>query len=49
MPQSLSDIRIHIVFSTKNREPFIDVAIQPEVFSYLAAVGGLLLPRSSRG
>ncbi len=38
VPQSLSDIRIHVIFSTKNRESFIDESIQMEVFSYLTAV-----------
>jgi|GEM_PF-5594989 len=31
MPQSLSSILIHLVFSTKNREPFITPAIEPEL------------------
>ncbi len=36
MPQSLSRILIHLVFSTKNREPFISPAKQNQTFSYLA-------------
>ena len=36
MPQSLS--KIHIVFSTKNRQPFIRDDIAPELFAYLAKV-----------
>lgn len=36
MPQSLAQILIHLVFSTKNREPFIAFELQGELFSYLA-------------
>ena len=36
MPQSLSSILIHLVFSTKNREPFITEGIEPELHPYLA-------------
>jgi REP element-mobilizing transposase RayT len=38
MPQSLSLILIHLVFSTKHREPFITAAVEPELHAYLAAV-----------
>jgi len=38
MAQSLSNILIHIVFSTKRREPFIDTTIETELFKYLATV-----------
>ena len=38
MPQSLSSILIHLVFSTKNREPFITSNIELELHSYLAAI-----------
>lgn len=38
MPQSLSQIYIHIVFSTKNRQPFINESIAPELYAYMAAV-----------
>ncbi len=38
MPQSLSSILIHLVFSTKNREPYITAEIEPELHAYLAAV-----------
>ena len=38
MPQSLSSILVHLVFSTKNREPYITAEIEPELHSYLAAV-----------
>jgi putative transposase len=36
MPQSLSNILLHIVFSTKNRQQFIDESIERELFKYLA-------------
>jgi REP-associated tyrosine transposase len=32
MAQSLSNILLHIVFSTKNRRPAIDAKIEPELF-----------------
>jgi putative transposase len=38
MPQSLAKIMVHIIFSTKNREPFlIDASIRSELHAYLAA------------
>jgi REP element-mobilizing transposase RayT len=36
MPQSLSRILIHLVFSTKNREPVITPVIRTELHPYLA-------------
>ena len=38
MPQSLSSILVHLVFSTKNREPFITNAIETELHPYMATV-----------
>jgi len=38
MPQSLSRILIHLVFSTKNRERILTPAIQTELHPYLAGV-----------
>ena len=38
MPQSLSSILIHLVFSTKNREPFIIPAIETELHPYMAKI-----------
>lgn len=35
MPQSLVNNYLHIVFSTKNRQPFIDKAIQNELYRYI--------------
>jgi REP element-mobilizing transposase RayT len=38
MSQSLSSILVHLVFSTKLREPFITADIEPELHAYLVAV-----------
>lgn len=38
MPQSLSSILVHLIFSTKNREPFITTAIEPELYPYMAKI-----------
>jgi len=38
MPQSLSSILIHLVFSTKNREPFITPPIERELHPYMATI-----------
>lgn len=38
MPQSLSQMLIHLVFSTKHRQPFITRKIEPELYAYIAAI-----------
>jgi len=38
MPQSLVKNYIHITFSTKKRQPFIDSHIKEELFSYLGGI-----------
>ncbi len=38
MPQSLSSILIHLIFSTKNREPFITAPVEPELHPYMAKI-----------
>ena len=38
MPQSLSRILVHLIFSTKNRVPILTPDIQQELFPYLAVV-----------
>jgi putative transposase len=38
MPQSLSNVIVHIIFSTKNREPWLDSAIRSRMHSYLATI-----------
>jgi putative transposase len=43
MPQSLSRILLHLIFSTKNRTPyFIDPAIRKDLHEYLAATANQL-------
>jgi putative transposase len=39
MPQSLSRILLHVVFSTKDREAWLSPSLRPRVFAYLAEVG----------
>jgi REP element-mobilizing transposase RayT len=36
MSQSLARIGVHLVFSTKNREPLIAPGLRPDLFKYLA-------------
>ena len=38
MPQSLARLHIHLVFSTKNREPLISDAIRDSLHAYMATV-----------
>jgi putative transposase len=38
MPQSLSYLLTHIVFSTKERAPVLDVTVRPALHAYLATV-----------
>jgi REP element-mobilizing transposase RayT len=39
MPQSLAQIYVHLVFSTKNRTPWLrDVAIREQLYAYMASV-----------
>jgi putative transposase len=38
MPQSLSYLVVHLIFSTKHREPVLDSAIRPALHAYLATV-----------
>ena len=38
MPQSLSLVLIHVVFSTKDRAPFLTPTITTELYPYLASV-----------
>ena len=36
MPQSLSNVLVHVIYSTKNREPFLrDIALRRELEAYL--------------
>lgn len=38
MPQSLSSLLVHLVFSTKNREPVITPAIELELHRFMATI-----------
>ena len=38
MPQSLSKVILHIIFSTRDREPWLDDAIRPRLHAYLATI-----------
>jgi len=38
MPQSLSKVILHVIFSTKNREPWLDSEVRPRMHAYLATV-----------
>ena len=38
MPQSLANVLLHLVFSTKNRHPFIDAEIDGDLYAYMAGV-----------
>jgi putative transposase len=38
MPQSLSNIVIHLIFSTKDRQPILQEDVRPDLHRYLAAV-----------
>ncbi len=51
MPQSLAQIFVHVIFSTKNREPVLDDSIHPELHDYVGGIvknlGGALLAAGS--
>lgn len=38
MPQSLTKLYAHLIFSTKHRQPFLDEQVRPRVHAYLATV-----------
>lgn len=38
MSQSLSNVLLHLIFSTKHRSPLIDEDIEPELYSYLISI-----------
>jgi REP element-mobilizing transposase RayT len=38
MPQSLASILVHVVFSTKHRQPLIKPEIEEELFKYMSAI-----------
>jgi len=45
MAQTLVSLMVHVIFSTKNREPLITPEIEPELFAY---IGGILKNNESR-
>ena len=51
MPQSLAQILVHVVFSTKNREPMLDDAVRGELHDYIGGIvknlDGVLLKAGS--
>src|SRR5256885_16353418 len=38
MPQSLSLVILHVIFSTKEREPLLEAEVKPKLHAYLATV-----------
>ncbi len=38
MPQSLANILVHLIFSTKNREPMINDEIRPALHAYMIGI-----------
>ena len=38
MPQSLTFVLLHVIFSTKDRAPLLNETVRPELFAYLATV-----------
>ncbi len=38
MPQSLASILVHLVYSTKERQPFLTADVEPELYAYQGAV-----------
>jgi putative transposase len=38
MPQSLSKVVLHIIFSTRDRHPWLDADVQPRMHAYLATL-----------
>jgi REP element-mobilizing transposase RayT len=38
MPQSLSKVIVHIIFSTRDREPWLDSDVRPRMHAYLATL-----------
>jgi len=38
MPQSLAALYIHVVFSTKNREPYITPDLEPQLYAFMHGI-----------
>ena len=45
MAQTLVSLLVHVIFSTKNREPFITCEVEPKLYAY---IGGILNNHESR-
>jgi REP element-mobilizing transposase RayT len=45
MPQSLASLHCHLIFSTKNREPWLSADLQPRLFEH---VGGIVRAEDGR-
>ena len=42
MPQSLSKVLVHLIFSTQHREPTIPEAIRPRLYAYMVGILDIL-------
>jgi putative transposase len=40
MPQSFAAVQLHVVFSTKNREPYITPDLAPKLYGYMHGIVG---------
>ena len=38
MPQSLANLYVHLIFSTKERFPFLSPEVRPDLHAYMATV-----------
>lgn len=38
MPQSLSNVVIRLIFGTKDRHPWLDASVGPQMYAYLATI-----------
>jgi REP-associated tyrosine transposase len=38
MSQTLTSLLVHLVFSTKNREPLITPDVEPNLFAYIGSI-----------
>jgi REP element-mobilizing transposase RayT len=38
MPQSLASLLVHLIYSTKNRRPYLAPEIEPELYAYQATI-----------
>lgn len=38
MPQSLANLYVHLIFSTKEREPCLSPSVRPDLHAYMASL-----------